>query len=208
MTRASTSRMPPPTPRWATSPPRTDRHDRRAKAAERGAALLVGNARRLDGAVLWRLSRYPEALAACAEAQRLRARRATRIRSASPPSSSATYYAEIDLPRAKETYERALAIFRAIGRQASIAGTLNNIANIEHMRGNYDAAGRAFEEALTIARDLGRKKDGSWRSTIWAVGWPTRRSGGSHRASRTNAGGVSGNRRQERHHHGLGRPRG
>jgi eukaryotic-like serine/threonine-protein kinase len=130
------------------------------KAAERGAPLLVGNARRLDGAVLWRLTRYPEALAACAEAQRL-AREAgdKNLEALATVIVGNVHYAELDRARAKDAYGRALEIFRAIGRQASIAGTLNNIANIDQLQGDYDAAGVAFEEALTIARDLGRKKD-------------------------------------------------
>jgi tetratricopeptide (TPR) repeat protein len=130
------------------------------RAAERGAALLVGNARRLDGAVLSRLGRYPEALAAASEAQRL-AREAgdKNLEALATNVVGNVYYADLDRPRAKETYQRALAAFRAIGHQASIAGALNNLANTEQALGNYDAAERAYQESLGIARDLRRKRD-------------------------------------------------
>ena len=130
------------------------------KAAERGAALLVAEARRADGAALWRLARYPEALASCAAAQRLAREAGDRnLEALATTIVGHVHYHDQDFAPAKAAYEQAQAIFRAIGRTASVGSTLNDIANIEFRLGHADAAQRALDDALAIARELGRKKD-------------------------------------------------
>jgi len=137
-------------------------HDAAGRAAGRaatlGASLLVAQARLLDCRALRNLGRAEEALAACAEGQRLYAAAGDR----SGVAEALTHAANVrfdrgDLPGAQQLYEQALATYREIGGRGAEAGVLNNIAVVLRSQGELDRARQLYEQVLVIARELGSR---------------------------------------------------
>jgi tRNA A-37 threonylcarbamoyl transferase component Bud32/tetratricopeptide (TPR) repeat protein/TolB-like protein len=135
------------------------------KGAERGAALLVGEATHVDAMALYRLSRFDECLAAAGRAERIAhdAGDANLEALSTVVASAALYTSRSDAALAG--YRRSLEIFRRIGRKDGAAGVLNNLANIENDAGHFAEAARRYSEVLAIARELGRPKDAAMAMT-------------------------------------------
>jgi Tfp pilus assembly protein PilF/TolB-like protein len=132
---------------------------------ERGAALIVAEARHQDGLALSRLGRWDEARAAAAESERLArdAGDANLEALAIVVTANVLYATHAEAARA--SYERALTIFRKIGRKDAIAGTLNNLANLDSDTGAFEAAAKRYAEVIEIARERGRRSEIAMAST-------------------------------------------
>jgi tetratricopeptide (TPR) repeat protein len=66
-------------------------------------------------------------------------------------------YNQGNMAAARATYEQALSAFRAVGDQAGIAVTLNNIAGILSYQGDHSGAKNHIEESLIISRNTGNQ---------------------------------------------------
>jgi len=56
---------------------------------------------------------------------------------------------------ARQSYEQALALYRASGQKAGIAQSLANLAQVRAFQGDLDGAESAGEEALALRREIG-----------------------------------------------------
>ncbi len=128
------------------------------RASPLGASLLVAQARLLDCRALRNLGRAEDALAACAEGQRLHAAAGNRSGVAEALTHAANvHFDRGDLPGAQHLYEQALATYREIGNRGAEAGALNNMAVVLRSQGELDRARQLYEQVLGIARELGSR---------------------------------------------------
>jgi len=173
-------------------------HAARHSGGEEGrgacAVLLVAEARRQDGAALWRMSKFEESLAACAEASRLAHDAGDRKPSTRPRASIAAnvfYFQRQSAPGEGGVRAAPDDFPGRIGRKAAIAGVLNNIANIDSDQGNLEGrdAGRTRRVWRSPASwSQERRRDGAEQPRD--RDGRTRRRAGRHQAARTDAGGL------------------
>lgn len=64
-----------------------------------------------------------------------------------------------DHDRAREGTRVAHAMFAAVGDRWGLGMTLSTLGDLEHVAGAYDAAERAFDEAIALAAELGNDDD-------------------------------------------------
>jgi predicted ATPase/class 3 adenylate cyclase len=71
-------------------------------------------------------------------------------------------YWQNDLPRSRQLYEEAVAIYRQLGDEAGLGAALNDLAYLPMLMGEPDLAERLFTEARDIFRELGDR----WQAAL------------------------------------------
>lgn len=128
-----------------------------AELAARSASPLrqmqVANA---WGTYYWEVSDYPAAMAALEEAEALALAhndRAGHARSLTLRGNVLEYRGE--LQQARDYFERALVIYRAIDYRRGVANNLSSLGNLSYYLGDFQGAFRYDQEALAIRRSIG-----------------------------------------------------
>jgi tetratricopeptide (TPR) repeat protein/tRNA A-37 threonylcarbamoyl transferase component Bud32 len=128
------------------------------KGRERGARLLLADARSTECWALRNLGQASEAGRACEEALEL-------YRVSGNPFGVATTAANLaavrfdqgDHEAARALYQETLDLYRERGNQGGIALAYNNLAVLLRRQGDLAAARGLYEQSLTICRDTGNR---------------------------------------------------
>jgi tetratricopeptide (TPR) repeat protein len=128
------------------------------KATGQGAALMTAQARLLECRALRNQGHAAQALAACAEGQRLYEAKGDRAGVAEALTHTANVrFDQGDLAAASNLYEQARATYREIGNRGAEAGSVNNIAVVLRSQGDLDKALELYEQVRAITREIGSK---------------------------------------------------
>ncbi|HEX3126746.1 MAG TPA: tetratricopeptide repeat protein, partial [Thermoanaerobaculia bacterium] len=128
------------------------------KATAQGAALMTAQARLLECRALRNQGQAAQALAACAEGQRLYEAKGDRAGVAEALTHTANVrFDQGDLAAASSLYEQARATYREIGNRGAEAGAINNSAVVLRSQGDLDKALELYEQVRTITREIGSK---------------------------------------------------
>jgi len=65
-----------------------------------------------------------------------------------------------NLPRAAELIRHAMALYHRIGSQFEVANCLNNLAEIDRLRGDLEAAVQGYQRAIALHDAIGAGKGG------------------------------------------------
>jgi len=66
-------------------------------------------------------------------------------------------YDKGNFAEARQAYENALVVFRNLGNQGRVAGSLNNIGNVYYDMGDLDRARQYYEQAIAAYREIDDK---------------------------------------------------
>ena len=144
---------------------RADFHRQRAAAARavskgsaQEASLMTAQARLMECRALRNLGQASQALAACAEGQRLYAAKGDQAGVAEALTHAANArFDRGELAAASGLYQQALDTYQAIGNRGSEAGALNNMAVVLRSQGDLDRAFQLYQQVLAITQEIGSK---------------------------------------------------
>ena len=133
-------------------------HSRRAVELYRRAGYRAGLARALNavGWVAANMGDYDETIVNCSEALAIQeAGGDLNGQAATTDSLAVAYEARGEVALAATMYERSAALFQASGDRFHEAEVLSHAGAAHHDLGNADQAGRCWQEALDIYREIG-----------------------------------------------------
>lgn len=129
-----------------------------AKGSAQEASLMTAQARLMECRALRNLGQATEALAACAEGQRLYAAKGDRAGVAEALTHAANVrFDRGELGEASGLYQEALDTYQMIGNRGAEAGALNNIAVVLRSQGDLDRAFQLYQQVLAITQEIGSK---------------------------------------------------
>jgi tetratricopeptide (TPR) repeat protein len=129
-----------------------------AKGRARGARLIVGLARGLEGWGAWDQGNIAEAQAAWDESLGILEVRGQFVGvTGALRGRAGIALLRDDIDRALELYSSAEARLRAVGNHSSLIYALNNVAHVRTLKGDLPAARAGLDESLALAERVGNK---------------------------------------------------
>jgi eukaryotic-like serine/threonine-protein kinase len=130
-----------------------------ARANERGARLLVAQAKLQEGSALIEVGDLDKAQAALQEGKAIFVEAGDRAAAARASNAIAQVLARRgDSDAARRMLEETLPIYREIGNVSGVALIQSNLGNVHNMRGELDDAMTEWGNALTTYRQLNQKE--------------------------------------------------
>ncbi|MCE9580898.1 MAG: tetratricopeptide repeat protein [Planctomycetes bacterium] len=123
---------------------------------DRRAEKLLADSYAIEGQVLWKQGKKPEAAAAYQRALAIAARIGDRLATASTLNSIGALHRDLRADQeARTAFEQSLAILREIGDRIGVAAALTNLGLTCRESGDLQAAADAQRESLEIYRQTG-----------------------------------------------------
>ncbi|MEP6897121.1 MAG: tetratricopeptide repeat protein, partial [Rhodanobacter sp.] len=151
----------------------SSRADTKAAEAHARRALLLAQTRAEPGLVAGAQMRLGSALGDSAEAESMLRDAAASFRKIGNPHGEAQSYQNLanlffdrnQIPAARETYERAMAIYQGIGDLGGVAAIYDDLSRMLWAAGDRDGTETALRQALQIGRETNDLERQAWSLT-------------------------------------------